>query len=492
MAYDTCWREEEFVKNIGLHGMIVGLCSVVTACAPSVRDYTSSGASSGQGGSGGSSVSGSSSSSSGVAGMGGSGGVGGVGGSGGMGGEGGGGTGGSPVELTCRGGNPACGASCKDGIKNQGETAIDCGGPCQACPSCISPSFTDAGLALAANEDARAVVARDLNGDSLPDVVIAGNMKAQIYINGGAGQGLQLAQTLGASSNAEQITTIDIDGDCDQDLVTLGYEAVVWMNDGTGLMTMLQSLGMPSQYVAGEVGVLDVDADGAPDLILPRHTGYDVWQNRMAALGIFVNSEQKPWNGCIAVAYGCRDKSPMFVARSNSETSTWLQTMGFTQTQIMAENGAYNYGVALGDMDGDGLADLVLGNEMAPAGVYTSDPTGVFNLTSTFGFKRYVRRLVLADFNTDGHLDVAMANWGNEPPSSCNPPSPDCPQRNEVWMNDGKGTMIDGKDFGRLASTYGLAAADMDGDGDQDLIAAEINAQAPLERSTRIYLNSCK
>jgi len=29
-----------------------------------------------------------------------------------------------------------CDASCRDRIKNQGETDIDCGGPCPACPSC--------------------------------------------------------------------------------------------------------------------------------------------------------------------------------------------------------------------------------------------------------------------------------------------------------------------------------------------------------------------
>ena len=34
----------------------------------------------------------------------------------------------------CLGGGPA--PTCNDGIQNQGETGIDCGGPCAACPSC--------------------------------------------------------------------------------------------------------------------------------------------------------------------------------------------------------------------------------------------------------------------------------------------------------------------------------------------------------------------
>jgi hypothetical protein len=37
------------------------------------------------------------------------------------------------VAITAGGGG---GASCSDGIQNQGETGVDCGGPCQPCPTC--------------------------------------------------------------------------------------------------------------------------------------------------------------------------------------------------------------------------------------------------------------------------------------------------------------------------------------------------------------------
>jgi len=40
--------------------------------------------------------------------------------------------------VDCGGPCPACGPAptCSDGIQNQGETGVDCGGPCAACPSC--------------------------------------------------------------------------------------------------------------------------------------------------------------------------------------------------------------------------------------------------------------------------------------------------------------------------------------------------------------------
>ncbi len=37
--------------------------------------------------------------------------------------------------IDCGGPCPAC-ASCSDGVQNQGETGVDCGGPCPACASC--------------------------------------------------------------------------------------------------------------------------------------------------------------------------------------------------------------------------------------------------------------------------------------------------------------------------------------------------------------------
>jgi hypothetical protein len=44
------------------------------------------------------------------------------------------------VNDSCQNGactsGPATGCTCSDGIKNQGETGIDCGGPCAACPTC--------------------------------------------------------------------------------------------------------------------------------------------------------------------------------------------------------------------------------------------------------------------------------------------------------------------------------------------------------------------
>jgi LruC domain-containing protein len=41
------------------------------------------------------------------------------------------------LEIDCGGSCPSCVGTCSDGVRNQGETGVDCGGPnCAACPSC--------------------------------------------------------------------------------------------------------------------------------------------------------------------------------------------------------------------------------------------------------------------------------------------------------------------------------------------------------------------
>ncbi len=39
--------------------------------------------------------------------------------------------------IDCGGVCTAC-ATCTDGIQNQGETGVDCGGPCTACANCVT------------------------------------------------------------------------------------------------------------------------------------------------------------------------------------------------------------------------------------------------------------------------------------------------------------------------------------------------------------------
>jgi hypothetical protein len=68
--------------------------------------------------------------------------------------------------------------------------------------------------------------------------------------------------------------------------------------------------------------------------------------------------------------------------------------------------------MASGDMDGDGVQDLVISthtsNEIV---VMLNDGNGNFEVDSAYGASAELQGITLADFNKDGYLDAAALDW---------------------------------------------------------------------------------
>ena len=130
-------------------------------------------------------------------------------------------------------------------------------------------------------------------------------------------------------------------------------------------------------------------------------------------------------------------------------------------------------GIAIGDIDGDGLPDVFLASVERPAALYHNEGKFHFtDVTSASGLRLTglaTLSAAFADVNGDGALDLVVGTLGGPL---------------ELWLGDGHGHFTDATDgsglVGGLAVT-GLTFADVDGDGDLDLFAATYKTRNALD-----------
>ncbi len=130
-----------------------------------------------------------------------------------------------------------------------------------------------------------------------------------------------------------------------------------------------------------------------------------------------------------------------------------------TANRVLAEGA----GVAIGDVDGDGLADLFFAGFGGGSRLYRNlggwrfeDMTQPAGLSAVDGS---ARGAALADVDGDGHLDLLVLAHG----------APD-----RLWRGDGAGRFaaVEGAGFEAARASTTAALSDIDGDGDLDLYVA--------------------
>jgi len=254
---------------------------------------------------------------------------------------------------------------------------------------------------------------------------------------------------------AAALGDLDSDGDLDAYLANGKNEGLaldtVWFNDGDG--TFHQCIQQELEAETHAIALGDLDGDGDLDAVIDV-TGAGV--------------------------VGLNDGNGKFIYRRR-----YLHAN---------DSGAYTFSPALGDLDGDGDLDLVLGGccgaTRSPPGqepalhpsfnmVWLNDGHGQFLDTGQRLGLLGTESVALGDLDGDGDLDIFDANAGSlvdgtGEPERCQP--------NVVWLNNGRGQFTDsGQRLGE-GESRAVALGDLDGDGDLDAFVANRFAN-------RVWLN---
>ena len=164
---------------------------------------------------------------------------------------------------------------------------------------------------------------------------------------------------------------------------------------------------------------------------------------------------------------------------ATARTNSLMPELGlesiFDATPAYASGGIQASSSAMGDLNGDGLADLVMANECTSSsscsgsvGVLLSNGDGSFQVPvsySTIGAD--ASSVALADVNGDGHLDILVANQCASA-SNCSSSSV------VVLLGNGDGTFQPGVAYSVAGSnSFSIVVADLNGDGKLDLAVAQ-------------------
>ena len=293
----------------------------------------------------------------------------------------------------------------------------------------------------------------DLNGDEKPDLIVASVYAHQITIL----ENLSMSGSLDTNSfaapvyipfvNSSQspywIVAGDVDGDGKIDIIApdeAGNRILVYRNISSGGPLTTNSFAEPVAFNVGmsprNIAIRDLDGDGRPDLAVAnigdntvsilKNVGVPgVIDTNTFAPQFVLQAGSQPHDLAVGDLDG--DGKPDLAV--NNYTSPYvslfrnvsipgvLDTNSF-EAQVLLPAPLYCNTIVMGDMDGDGKQDLLIGtaqgyNELS---VYRNMATpGPFSTNSfspevDFPALGWVSTVAVGDLNGDGKLDVALVN----------------------------------------------------------------------------------
>jgi FG-GAP-like repeat len=353
------------------------------------------------------------------------------------------------------------------------------------------------------------LVVADLDGDANPDIVLT---NGQLLLGNGNGT-FKFGKTLPIPSNTVSLVAADFNKDNKTDLALVTTTDVVGVFLGNGDGTLQAPTWYSGVYQCGAITTADVDGDGNLDLVLGLQTGggFAPMPNVVGAtggLGVLMGNGDGTFRGALAYQTGASpglNNYPYAIADINGDGIPDI----LTASSLLIGNGTGQFTVKLGsqfpglspsivgsvirvaDLTNDKINDAVVttidtDGTPSTAHVFLGKSGGTFGAGTALSVPN-ILDVAIADFNGDGIPDLAVLSYTVGSGISVH-----------VLLGTGKGTfaapLAVSLPAGTSQSTGGrIFSADFNNDKNADLLLLDVgNYQNSENGGAYVFLGNGK